>query len=165
MIRAIALAATALSGASSLAQTPEQELRACMLAEIEKYQPKSTYAQEFKCSVGNKQPLKGVPSSGPTVVSIRKAGYVFLSASAYETFKISDGGYTEPYISPKRDEVSSTIWCRAEDKLYGKSGKFNFVIHGEQQRVATKLEARKALQLCTKSVNGLWTSNATGEMR
>jgi hypothetical protein len=43
------------------------------------------------------------PSSGPTPVSIRKIGYVLLSASAYETFKISNGGYTTPFISPKRD--------------------------------------------------------------
>ena len=162
MICSIILVTSTLRGPATFAQTPEQDLRACMLAEIEKYQPKSSYEQEFKCSVGNKQPFQGVPSAGPTAISIRKAGHIFLSASAYETFKISDGGFTEPFISPKRDEVSSTIWCRAEDKLYGKTGKFNFIIYGELQRLATKIETRKALQLCSKSVNGLWNSTATG---
>jgi hypothetical protein len=147
------------------AQTPEQNLRKCMLTEIEKFQPINKYAEEFNCSVGNKKPFKSTPSSGPNPVQISRAGYIFLTAAARETFKISDGGYTEPYISPTRESVSSTIWCRAEDKLYGKSGKFSFVIEGEQQRVATSLEQRKALQTCTTQVEGLWSAPSAEEKK
>lgn len=140
------------------AQTPEQLLQACIMAEIEKYQPKNDYSQQFDCSVSNKQPFRSPPSDGPRAVSIKRDGYIFLDAAAHEAYKISDGGYTEPFITPRRDEVSSTIWCKAEDKDYGKSGKFGFIISGHQQRVATKVEQRRALQLCTKQVNGLWNA-------
>lgn len=150
-----------LTAALAMAQasTPEEQLHQCMLVEIEKYQPVSRYSQEFRCSVGNKQPFESTPSRGPYPVSISLPGYVFLTATARETFKISDGGYTPPYITPRRDQVTSTLWCRAENKVYGKSGKFYFVIEGERQRVATPVEKRKALQHCTKEINGLWNHN------
>lgn len=136
------------------AQTPEENLRQCFIRALDKYQPISDYSQEFQCDVDNKtDPFNSPPSKGPYPVTIREAGFVFLDATAVQTRKVSDGGHTEPYISPRRDEVSSTLWCRAEDRMYGAGGHYQVKIYGRRQRVATAIEQRRALQECSKQVN------------
>ena len=132
------------------AQTPEDELQKCVAAEIEKLQPKSTYqTQQFSCSVGNKRPLSSPPSSGPNPIVFQIPDHIFLTAEGHETYKISEGGFLPLYISPRRDNVTSAIWCKAEDKDFGKSGKYGFYIDGEKQRIATRLELKRVLQHCT----------------
>lgn len=139
------------------AQTAEQNLEQCMIAEIAKYQTVSQYSKEFKCSVGNKQPGSSTPSKGPYAEALTFPGHLILTARADRTFQISDGGHTAPFISPRKDKVSITVWCKAEDKWYGKSGKYNVRLSGDIQRLATGIEQRRALMLCTQSVSGGWT--------
>ena len=149
-----ALAAALLSTSIS-AQTVDQDLAQCMLREIEKYQPIDEYRYEPpRCRVGNKKPFKGTPSSGPTPITLKYKGYIFLTASIANTFKISDGGHTPPYITPRRDAVTTAIWCKAEDKLYGAGGEYRIQIFGTRQRVATDTERRRALTECSKQMQG-----------
>lgn len=150
------LVTLSLSSAAA-AQTAEQNLEQCMLAEIAKYQPISQYSNEFKCSVGNKRPGGSTPSKGPYAEALSYPGYLILNARADRTFQISDGGHTAPFISPRRDRVSLTLWCKAEDKWYGKTGKYNVRLSGDIQRLATGVEQRRALTFCTQSVSGGWT--------
>lgn len=146
---AIALLA---NSAAANAQTPEQDLQRCIIQEVNRYQPVSPYSQEFQCSVGNKKPFKSTP--GKTLSgSVRYSGYIILSADAVETFKISDGGHTSPFILPNNSAATLAYWCKAEDKDYGKSGKYNVRVFGQRQRVATELERRRALTKCTQAIS------------
>ncbi len=139
------------------AQTVEERLAACVKLEVDKYQPVSSYSNEFKCSVGNKKPGGGTPSKGPYTETVSYNGFVILTATAQETFKISEGGNTPPIISPRHDRATLTLWCAAEDKWYGKSGKYNVRVFGQRQRVATDTEFRRALTLCSRQVEGIWS--------
>lgn len=141
---------------SAYAQTTEQRLAACMIKELAAYQPVSAYSEHEKCEVRNKRPLRSTPSKGPYEFSAAYPGHIIISAQAVETFKISDGGHTAPYITPRKDKVSVAIWCKAESKDFGKSGKYHVRLFGEKQRLATRVEQRRALQKCSVATEGLW---------
>lgn len=145
----------------SYAQTPEEELQQCVLKEIESYQPISEYVSEFfACKVGNKKSATGAPPhKDPYPISLKYEGFVFLDAQITVWLKVGDGGHTPPYITPHRNEVTSSMWCKAEDRLFGDSGHYKIRISGKKQRVATRIEYRKSLQKCSQQVKGLWVSN------
>lgn len=145
----------------SYAQTPEDELRQCILKEIELYQPISEYVSDFfVCKVGNKKSATGdPPHHDPYEISLKYEGFVFIDAQITEWNKVGDGGYTPPVITQRRDEVKSSMWCRAENRFLGESGYLKISFSGKRQRVATNLEYRKSLQKCSNQVKGMWLIN------
>lgn len=143
----------ASSPGTGVAQTPEDQLRSCVKSGLKKYTPVSPYSVTFSCSVGNKtDPFGSPPQDGPRAVSYSVPQHIFLTAAAIPKSKISEGDHTQPFINPRQDVVSSTIWCRAEDKLFGAGGAYVFDIRGDKQRAPTTLEYRAVLQECTNSL-------------
>ena len=138
----------------TLPSTPEDKLLNCYNTNIIKYQPIDTFDELFSCTVRQKtDPFNSPPQKGPFSIARSYPGYEILSIYVHGISNAGgSGGHTPPFISANKQSFNATMWCRAEDTLYGARGLYDIKIAGSKKRIPTSLEERKVLQYCSDSI-------------